>query len=248
MKFRLYSFVLAVVLAAAPSAAWAADPPPAVLPTVKMPAEIKITPGRLASLVIESNGKVTKFGCLSPEVDVFREYDPEANKIRVRVIAYTPGKYAIFAYTAIGDLPSEPAVCWLTVGDPPPPVPPVPPTPPVPPVPTDPLTVSLQAAYKADFAAGKAKPEYLAAVEAVFRQASPEGLVSVGQFKDLLVRAIASQALMPKGSMPAVSAEVTKFIKENLPADGLVAFTPELRDKARAACVKLADGLKGVTP
>ena len=246
MKLRLLSVLAACLMAAA--SGFAADPPPAVLPAVKMPAEIKITPGRLASIVIESNGKVTKFGCLSPEVDLFREYDPEANKIRVRVIAYTPGKYAIFAYTAMGDVPSEPAVCWLTVGDPPPPVPPTPPTPPAPPAPTDPLTVALQAAYKADLAAGKAKPEYLAAVEAVFRQASPEGLATVGQFKELLARAIASQAIMPKGMMPAVSAEVTKFIKDNLPSDGLVAFTPELREKAQKACAKLADGLKGVTP
>jgi hypothetical protein len=110
----------------------AADPPPAPVPTVKMPSEVKIPPGRLASIVIESNGKVTKFGCLSSEVDVFREYDPDPTKIRVRVIAYTPGKYAIFAYTAMGDVPSEPAICWLTVGDPPPPTPPTPPTPPMP--------------------------------------------------------------------------------------------------------------------
>jgi hypothetical protein len=127
MKSRLFACLLAAVFAA-PGVALAADPspPPAPTPSVKMPAEVKVTPGRLASIVIESSGKVTKFGCLAPEVDIFREYDPEAGKIRVRVIAYTPGRYAIYAFTAMGDVPSDMAVCWLTVGDPPPPVPPVP--------------------------------------------------------------------------------------------------------------------------
>ena len=246
MKFRLLPVVAALLLAAAPfTPARAGDPPPAPTPAVKMPAEVKIPPGRLASIVIESNGKLTKFGCLSPEVDIFREYDPDAGKIRVRVIAYTPGKYAIYAYTAQGDVPSDMTVCWLTVGEPDKPVPPVPP---VPPAPADPLTLALKAAYKADLDDGKAKPEYLAAVEAVFRQASTDGLSSVGQFKDLLSRAIASKALMPPGSMPRVSAEVTKFLKDNLPADGLTQFTPELRKQVSASCLKLADGLKGVTP
>jgi hypothetical protein len=141
VKSRLLAVLVAALLAAAVARPLhAADPAPPPAPTVKMPAEVKIPVGRLGSVVIESSGKVTKFGCLSPEVDIFREYDPtDPGKIKVRFIAYTPGKYAIYAYTAVGDVPSDPAVCWLTVGDPVPPTPPTPPAPPNPPAPPTPV-------------------------------------------------------------------------------------------------------------
>jgi hypothetical protein len=244
-RFPTIAVLAAVLFAAAAGPARADDPPPAPVPTVKMPAEVKIPPGRLASIVIESNGKVTKFGCLSTEVDIFREYDPDPAKIRVRVIAYTPGKYAIFAHTALADVPSDPAVCWLTVGDP---VPPTPRPPAASGEPADPLARAIRAAYAEDASDGKAKAEYLAALESVFRQADPSGFQYVGQFRDLLQRAAASKALMPQGAMPRVSAEVAKFLKDHFAGADLTAFTPASRESATANCVKLADALKSATP
>jgi hypothetical protein len=236
----LLSLVLATTLAAADPL-----PPPAPAPTVTIPAEVKIQPGRLASIVIESNGKLTRFGCLDSAVDLFREYDPDPSKIRLRVIVYTPGKYAIYAYTAMGDVPSELAVCWVTVGEPKP-VPPV--DPPTPPAPDDPLFAGFQAAYKADLAAGKAKAEYLAGVEAVFRQASTDGLTTVGQFQELLKKAIGSKALMPAGSMPNLSAAVAAAMKANFPNDGNTLFNDDLRRTTTKFCLRVADCLKGVSP
>src|SRR4051794_17171521 len=85
-----------------------------------------------------------------------------------------PGRYHVLAYTAVGDVPSEPALCTVVVEGaptPPPPGPsPTPPAPnpnppgpnPTPPAPSpkppsDPLVQALQAAYVADADPNKAK-------------------------------------------------------------------------------------------
>jgi hypothetical protein len=53
--------------------------------------------------------------------------------------ASRPGRYMVLAWTAEGGVPSKPAVCWVTVGDPAP-TPPIPPVP-VPPIPVPPTPV-----------------------------------------------------------------------------------------------------------
>jgi hypothetical protein len=101
---------------------------------VKVPAEVKVAPGRLARIVCESAGKEVKYVNVYPGADIFREYDPKT--FIFRFLADAPGRYrlAFYAPDAAG---GEPAYCDVIVGDPPPPVPPGPTPPgPVPPGPT----------------------------------------------------------------------------------------------------------------
>lgn len=109
--------------------------------TVKMPAEVKIGVGRMASVTVEHDGEEVRW-TQPEEMDVFREYDPDPRKIRLRMIGYTAGRYRVYAVCSgkTGKL-SDFAVCTVIVGEPGPvppipvPVPPVPPVPPIPPVP-----------------------------------------------------------------------------------------------------------------
>jgi hypothetical protein len=90
-------------------------------------------------------------------------------------------RYDLLAYTAVGDVPSEPVRCVVVIratppGPPPePPLPePRPPPPPDPPEPRppDPLQARLAAAYKADAAAPDAKREHAKDLAALYRAAA----------------------------------------------------------------------------
>lgn len=96
--------------------------------TVKMPATLETPVGRLAAVAIEHDGDDVTW-IVPPALDVFREYDPDAKRIRLRLIGYVEGKYTLSAVTAKtvdGKAKLSPvAVCDITVGKPKP----IPPTP-----------------------------------------------------------------------------------------------------------------------
>lgn len=142
MKSFLLSSLAAVVLAAI-SPAWslAADPP-----TVKLPADQKAEPGQLIRLTAETDGKTVRWIVCPDGADLIPFPD---GKIAI-FSARKPGRYAVHAYTAAGDLPSEPARCTITVE------PLAPPVPPTPPAPSDPLAIELKALYAADTSGNKA--------------------------------------------------------------------------------------------
>jgi hypothetical protein len=106
------ALLLALALAAP---LWGAD--------VKVPAEVKVAPGRLARIVVETNGKVVQYVNVYDNADIFREYDPAA--FVFRFLADAPGRYKVGFYAPDAS-PSPPAYCWVVVGDAPPPVPPGP--------------------------------------------------------------------------------------------------------------------------
>jgi hypothetical protein len=97
-------------------------------PTINLPASLTARPGRLVVVKATTNGKAVKWVSLSDEADLLPYLDNSAI-----FNAATPGTYRILAYTALGDVPSEPAICTVTVGEPTPPIPPGPP--PIPPTP-----------------------------------------------------------------------------------------------------------------
>jgi hypothetical protein len=159
------ALLLALALAAP---LWAAD--------VKVPAEVKVAPGRLARIVVETKGKDVQYVNVYDNADIFREYDPAA--FVFRFLADAPGRYKIGFYAPDAS-PSPAAYCWVVVGDAPPPVPPGPtPDPPGPaPDPADPLPKALRAAYAADPDPQKAARAPLLA--ALYRNAAgkPGGVV-----------------------------------------------------------------------
>jgi len=100
--------------------------------TVTMPKEVTGDVGRLLSLSLEFDGDDVRWTA-SRELDLFREYDPDAKKIRLRLIAYKAGMFEVKAITTKDKKLSDFATTVIIVGG----SPPVPPTP-VPPTPVPP--------------------------------------------------------------------------------------------------------------
>lgn len=120
------------------------------VPKVELPSTFTGEPGNFITVLPTTNGKTVKFVYLDKGLNVF----PSAllaNPVAT-VVTAPKGKYRLLAYTALGDVPSEPAMTIINVGGvpdsapfgpfnpaplPPAPVPPTPPTP-VPPMPPNP--------------------------------------------------------------------------------------------------------------
>lgn len=132
--------------------------------TVKLPPEVKVPVGRLATVTVEYDGDAVKWD-VPPELDCFREYDEDAKKVRLRLIGYAPGTYRLLAVAAKGGKLSDFAVCNIVVGDP---------KPPTPPDPVDPLTKTLQAAFDGDTDVDRAKSlAFLQAAYAAMAKLAP---------------------------------------------------------------------------
>jgi hypothetical protein len=105
---------------------------------VTLPAEVQTEAGRLAAVKVEYDGDDVRW-VVPPELDAFREYDPDPKVIRLRVQGFKEGAHRIIAVTCKGGKLSDFAVCVVKVGKQPDPGPgPKPPDPPVPPTPPDP--------------------------------------------------------------------------------------------------------------
>jgi hypothetical protein len=135
----MLSIILALVISQAPA------------PKVELPATITGEPNNFITVLPTTNGKTVKYAYLDKGLNVF----PSAllaNPIAT-VVTAPKGKYRLLAYTALGDVPSEPVIVIINVGNtpdnapfgpynpaplPPAPVPPTPPTPPTPPGPMPP--------------------------------------------------------------------------------------------------------------
>src|SRR3954453_3999741 len=87
---------LLLLLLAGP--AWAGEP------AVKLPTEGRARPGRLTLIRAETEGKALRWVSLSEGAGLLPYLDKQAI-----FSASAPGRYRILAYTAAGDVPSEPA-------------------------------------------------------------------------------------------------------------------------------------------
>jgi hypothetical protein len=85
--------------------------------TVTLPEKVLIPNGRLGSVPIVYEGDDVKWTA-SPELDVFREYDADPKKIRLRVMAHQDGVYYVKAIACKGGKMSEFATCDVVVGVP----------------------------------------------------------------------------------------------------------------------------------
>jgi hypothetical protein len=126
---------------------------------LKVPERVTGEPGAFLVVKADTDGTACRWLALDAGLNVFPP-DMLTDKRATVVTAHRAGRYRLLCYTAVGNEPSEPALCLIVVGEPGPEPGPGPgPGPgPEPPAPTDPLTKALQAAYDAD--AGPAR--YLA--------------------------------------------------------------------------------------
>lgn len=102
--------------------------------TITLPAEVKGNPEAFLSVPATTDGKVVRWVTMDAGLNVFPVELLKDSK--TAVVTGPKGRYRLLAYTAVGDVPSAPAICVVVIGEAPP-VPPVPPGPdPVPPGPT----------------------------------------------------------------------------------------------------------------
>ena len=104
---------------------------------VKLPANVKVKPGRLVRVEASTDGKFPiKWVNLNEDVDLI----PDSSGKYAIALGVKPGRFKLAAYTSDEKGPSEPAICVLEVEGSVPPSPPPPgpgPTPPSPPAPSD---------------------------------------------------------------------------------------------------------------
>lgn len=94
--------------------------------TLKLPAEVKGAPAEFIRVAAETDGKVVRWLAIDKGLSLFPADLLKDTRTAV-VVAREPGRYRLLAVTALGDEPSEPAVCTVVIGDVPPPPPPPPP-------------------------------------------------------------------------------------------------------------------------
>jgi hypothetical protein len=129
--FRKTLFVLALKVFI-PSLLFAA-------PEIELPPNVAAAWPGFVTLTAKTTQKEVVWFSVSPEFQLVPAEILKDSKYALGS-ASRPGRYMVLAWTAEGGVPSKPAVCWVTVGDPAPTPPiPVPPTPlpptPVPPIP-----------------------------------------------------------------------------------------------------------------
>lgn len=223
-------FLLALVFSLAASAQ-----------TVSVPEKVEISPGRLASITIRWDGDDLRW-IASPELDVFREYDPDAKVVRLRVIAYAEGTYKLVAITCKGGKLSEFASCVVVVGKPGPgPGPgPNPPTPPTPP--DDPFLRTLQVAYAADSGTAADKTLWRVSLRGVYKSASELDLSRVKTAGELfqVLRSSAKAVIPDDNSLFNVRSAISELIKQQLPSAPSAELTDDHKKKATALFSRLA--------
>ncbi|MCS6864832.1 MAG: hypothetical protein RMJ56_06710 [Gemmataceae bacterium] len=147
-----------------------ASPPP----VLRIPAEVTAAPATITEIRAETTALVVKWVVLTPGLSI-RSIDAG----RGVLVSGLPGRYELLAYTAVGDVPSEPVRCVVVIraAPQPPPAPPEPSPPPrppptPPPAPPDALYAKLSAAYNADPAPRETKSEHAKDLAALYRAAA----------------------------------------------------------------------------
>lgn len=86
-------------------------------PSLTLPLSISGDVGAFIPITARTNGTEVRWIALDPGLNVFPAAMLRTTTSTV-VSASVPNRYRILAYTAIGDMPSDPAICVVTVGRP----------------------------------------------------------------------------------------------------------------------------------
>ncbi len=217
---------------------------PAWANSVTLPVEVKVKAGRLAKLTATTDGTQVRWINGSLDADLIAS----ESGFWAIFSAPAPGRYLVYAYTAKGDVPSEPAMCVVIVGEPGPVPPvPVPPGPVPPPPPYDPFQGNLQAAWALENEAGK----YVAkgSLATIYRQGasvvkSDTTLQTWGALFDALNTV--AKALNISGKLPQVQKVIQTELLKSFPTDRNAALDPAGRDTASRVFSRVADALEAV--
>lgn len=204
-------------------------------PTVSLPPAVAARPGRLVQIAAKTDCKLVRWYLAGDDADLIVM---ESTRSAI-FSAMAPGRYRILAWTAAGDIPSEPAVCVVTVGS-------APPVPPGPVEPTDPLAVALKGLLEANQDPDKTKQ--LVALADVYRRAGraatdPEIKTAGDLFAFARRQALAA---LPPMALEAIRAKLGEELAAVLPTDPDAALTPSIRTAATEIYNKLAGILESL--
>jgi len=210
---------VALCVALVASSARGGEPPP----VLTVPAEVTAAPAVITEIRAETTGKCVRWVPLTPGLSV-RAIDNG----RVLLVSGAPGRYELLAYTALADVPSEPARCVVLIGKPPAPEPP------------DALAEKVRAALAADPERDATKKRTLARQLAVLyrelaREAADPALTSPAEFRRV-ARDAAARMIGPD-ALAGVRKEVAAELAALLPTDA------PFSDAQRAAVAKLFERL-----
>ena len=197
---------------------------------LKIPAEVTGEVAAFVTVIAETNNKQVKFYPIDSGLSVF----PAAllaNQKATVVVAAKAGTYRLLAYTAAGDIPSEPQICKVIIGGgkpdnlPPTPIPPAPPTPD-----KDKLLDALIGIYGG--LQEQDKEKHVKALAGIYRRAA----ATVDQFADLgtLYGGIKTSAaeVVPAGAIRSIRERIAQETIRQLGDQPQAQLTPALASKA----------------
>lgn len=212
--------------------------------SVTLPARVEVEPGRLAGVIVQWEGDDINW-IASPELDVFREYDPDPAVVRLRVLSAKTGTFKIVAVTCKDKKLSPWASCEVVVGKP---GPGPEPGPEPGPDPADPMVGVLQSAFRSDKGEPAEKAEWKTALVSVYKSAKDVDLSKVKTASQLFSMLRASSAAVLKDSQYLFSTRtaIILYLKEALPSKPDAELTDDHRKAAKALFTKLANALEVV--
>jgi hypothetical protein len=186
-------------------------------PSLRLPATITGAPGAFIAVRADTTGAVVRYVALDAGLNVFPAQLLADTKATV-VTSVTPGKYRLLAYTATGDLPSEPVIVTIVIGEGVAPV--IPPTQ----LETD-LKALWQACTDADRVAQRDKLAGLYRRVAALCEDST--LVTAG---DLYAAAKAlADATLPAHALNTIRNRAADAVRSIVPVDPTTQLTPTIR-------------------
>lgn len=194
-------------------------------PAVQLPATINAKPGRLVQIAAKTEQKIVRWFLSAPDdADLIVM---ESTKTAI-FSAVKPGSYRLVAYTAVGDMPSEPAICDIVVAI-------------IPPKPDDSLALALAAIWGA-----LQEPEQVknkVALTEVYRSANAfdDKLLDLGALNATLLASRRSK--VPDDRLVAIRERIGQELA-TLGNDPSTLLTPELRAKAQGLFTRIATALE----
>lgn len=223
---------------------WAA---PAWSQSLQIPSEVKGSPGAFIRVDAKTDGKMVRFVALDAGLNVFPS--DMLKTTTSTVVTGQAGRYRLLAVSALGDVPSEPQICLVVIGDgPAPPGPgPVPPgpTPPIPP--DDPLAVAISTAFSRDAALDPNANQWREKLAALYRQsaATDFNVATWGKLFDALAAASSQMGMAGKimVTRTAIAAELKRVLPTN-PDQPLDAAGKALAAKTFARIAAVLEGIR----
>lgn len=194
-------------------------------PAVQLPATITAKPGRLVQIAAKTEQKIVRWFLSAPDdADLIVM---ESTKTAI-FSAVKPGSYRLVAYTAAGDMPSDPAICDIVVAT-------------IPPKPDDSLALALAAIWGA-----LQEPEQVknkVALTEVYRSANAfdDKLLDLGALNATLLASRRSK--VPDDRLVAIRERIGQELA-TLGNDPSTLLTPELRAKAQGLFTRIATALE----